>query len=374
MLQKKVKWGQELYKWGTLGVATAVAISVSLACSFWFFFSLMGGEGPQAIGAGIAGCTLQIFGYGFAASFLKVNPLARFMLCAMPLALSMFSSYSAIYGFLSHEQEAKSGQNKKTEMVYQMLEQSAADKKTASEAASNGIKGKYKSMGKDLLASNERAMERDMQLLEKIDDPEPSSKASPLDGLVKVTGDASMTTILFCAWLAVLFDLLPVVAISVLSNSTRRKLIDESLGMDVEVTETVHTDLKNNTVDTEIAVHAQAQIQHEEQTQELDQVHVEQVEPTQSIEDKPAVKSQNKAAKQSDGDYEETILKLRQGMFEATYTGYSEFTGRSKWQAQNFFKRAQEDGYVKKSGRAFEVVDPLTNVSMLPNAAQAVTA
>tara|TARA_B100000446_G_scaffold184352_1_gene206146 strand:- start:26903 stop:28027 length:1125 start_codon:yes stop_codon:yes gene_type:complete len=374
MLQQKVRWGQEIYKWGTLGVATAVAIVVSLACSFWFFFSLMGGEGPQAIGAGIAGCTLQIFGYGFAASFLKVNPLARFLLCAMPLALSMFSSYSAIYGFLSHEQEAKSGQNKKTEMVYQILEQSAADKKTASDAASNGIKGKYKSMGKDLLASNERAMERDMQLLEKIEDPEPSSKASPLDGLVKVTGDASMTTILFCAWLAVLFDLLPVVAISVLSNSTRRKIIDESIDLDVEYTETAHTDLKKNTIDTEIAVHAQAHIQHEEIAQELDQVQTEQIEQSQSEEKKPVAKSQNKAAKQSDEDYEETILKLRQGLFEATYTGYSEFTGRSKWQAQNFFKRAQEDGYVKKSGRAFEVVDPLTNVSMLPNAAQAVTA
>lgn len=374
MLQNKVRWGQEIYKWGTLGVATAVAIAVSLACSFWFFFSLMGGEGPQAIGAGIAGCTLQIFGYGFAASFLKVNPLARFLLCAMPLALSMFSSYSAIYGFLSHEQEAKSGQNKKTEMVYQMLEQSAADKKTASDAASNGIKGKYKSMGKDLLASNERAMERDMQLLDKIEDPEPSSKASPLDGLVKVTGDASMTTVLFCAWLAVLFDLLPVVAISVLSKSSRRKLIDESIDLDVEATETAHTDLKNNTVDTEISVHAQAHIEHEEKPQELDKLQTEQIEQSQSAEKKPVAKAQNKAAKQSDEDYEETILKLRQGLFETTYTGYSEFTGRSKWQAQNFFKRAQEDGYVKKSGRAFEVVDPLTNVSMLPNAAQAVTA
>lgn len=374
MLQKKVKWGQEIYKWGTLGVATAVAIAVSLACSFWFFFSLMGGEGPQAIGAGIAGCTLQIFGYGFAASFLKVNPLARFLLCAMPLALSMFSSYSAIYGFLSHEQEAKLGQNKKTEMVYQMLEQSANDKKTASEAASNGIKGKYKSMGKDLLASNERAMQRDMKLLDKIDDPEPSSKASPLDGLVKVTGDASLTTIIFCAWLAVLFDLLPVVAISVLSNSKKRKDMNESLELDVELTETVHTDLKNNTVDTEIAVHAQARIEHEEKPQEQKQVQPEQIDDSQSADKKSAAKITNKAAKQSDEDYEETILKLRQGLFEATYTGYSEFTGRSKWQAQNFFKRAQEDGYVKKSGRAFEVVNPLTNVSVLPKTAQAATA
>jgi hypothetical protein len=183
-----------------------------------------------------------------------------------------------------------------------------------------------------------------------------------------------MTTVLFCAWLAVLFDLLPVVAISVLSKSSRRKLIDESIDLDVEVTEIVHTDLKNNTVDTEIAVHAQALTQHEEQPQELDKVQVEQTESSQSVEKKPAAKAQTKAAKKSDGDYEETILKLRQGLFEATYTGYGEFTGRSKWQAQNFFKRAQEDGYVKKSGRAFEVVDPLTNVSMLPNAAQAVTA
>ncbi len=374
MFQKKVRWGQEIYKWGTLGVATMVAIAVSLACSFWFFFSLMGSDGPQAIGAGIAGCTLQIFGYGFAASFLKLNPLARFLLCAMPLALSMFSSCSAIYGFLSHEQEVKSGQNKKTEMVYQILEQSAADKKTASEAASNGIKGKYKSMGKDLLASNERAMERDMQLLDKIDDPDSLSKASPLDGLVKVTGGASMTTILFCAWLAVLFDLLPVVAISILSNSTKRKLIDDSMDLDVEVTEVLHTDLKNNTVDTEIAVHAQPHIENEQKLQELDQVQTQQVEPRKTAEKRPSINLQNKASKQSDRDYGETILKLRQGLFEATYIGYSEVTGRSKWQAQNFFKRAQEDGYVKKSGRAFEVVDPLTNVSMLPNAAQAVTA
>lgn len=374
MLKNNMNLGQEIYKWGTLGVATAVAIAVSLACSFWFFFSLMGGEGPQAIGAGVAGCTLQIFGYGFAASFLKVNPLARLLLCAMPLALSMFSSYSAIYGFLSHEQEAKFGHDKKTEMVYQMLEQSAADKQTTSEAASNGIKGKYKSMGKELLASNERAMERDMQLLDKIDDPRPSSKASPLDGLVKVTGDASLTTILFCAWLAVLFDLLPVVAISVLSKSSKRKLINELIDLDVQITETEHTDLLNNTVETEIDVHAQAHIEHEKNPEELEQDKTDQIELNQSAEKKRVAKTQTKAAKQSDGDYEETTLKLRQGLFEATYTGYCEFTGRSKWQAQNFFKRAQEDGYVKKSGRAFEVVDPLTNVSMLPNTAQAVTA
>lgn len=360
--------GQNLYKWGTLGVATTVAIAVSLACSYWFFYSLMGSNGPQAIGAGIAGCTLQIFGYGFAASFLKVNPIVRFLLCAMPLALSMFSSYSAIYGFLSHEQETKHSQSMKTEIVYDLLEQSATDKRTASEAASNGINGKYKSMGKDLLDSNERAMQRDIALLDKIGEPLVGAEASPLDGLVKVTGDAAQTTILFCAWLAILFDLLPVVAISVLSKTFKSSKSIKSLDVDIEITETVHLKTQENKVEQTVVTDAE----EKSAVQSVGSTILEKTD-NEPLPHEMKMISKEKKTTVRDGDdsYNDVVLKLRKGAFEPNYTAYQEYTGRSKWQAQSFFKQAQENGHIRKSGRAFEVVSPLTNVAKLPSSAQA---
>ncbi len=92
----------------TLGFATLIAVSVSLACSYWFFYSLFDGHGYEAIAAGLAGCAIQIFSYGFSQYLTRAKwytlPLWA-MLCIMPLLLSIFSTYTTIYSYLEVKQE-----------------------------------------------------------------------------------------------------------------------------------------------------------------------------------------------------------------------------------------------------------------------------
>lgn len=361
-----------IYKWGTLGLATIIGIGVSLACSFWFFYSLMGGTGPEAIGAGIAGCALQIFGYGFAASFLNMNGLARFILCAMPLALSMFSSYSATYGYLTYEQEVKLRDGRKTEVVYDIINQSSVDKGIASKAASQGVSEKYRTQAKGFLESNERALERDMAMLERLDAQGAAEQASPLDGLVKVTGDAALTTILFCAWLAVLFDLLPVVAITFLTGKEDKSDLSEQVFVDIESTELrskgsikekdpeIQKSVKAGLEENETLLvdeTSKSKVTHNRQKTEAKQI--EQVELVQKV-------APNKVA--VDESYEHLLLKLRQRAFEPSYAAFMTNTGLTKWKAQKFFERCAEDGHVKRNGRSFEVVEPISNIALLDNA------
>lgn len=213
---------KSMYMVITLGLGTAITVLVSLGCSYWFFFSLMGGEGLQAIGAGIAGCAIQLFGYGFAVSYLGLHRAFQLVLCIVPLALSMLSTYSALYGFLSHKQAMVDVDRQQQTVVLKILEQSAKDKALAAAAAEQGIGEQYRTQAKKFLELNDQARAKDEALLERLEGQQTQAgRATPLDGLVNVTGDSRLTTIIFCAWLALMFDLLPVIAIASLSRQNK---------------------------------------------------------------------------------------------------------------------------------------------------------
>ena len=352
---------REIYKWGTLGLATMIGITVSLACSYWFFYSLMGGSGPEAIAAGIAGCALQLFGYGFAASFLRLHGVARLLLCAMPLALSMFSSYSAMYGYLSHEQATSVNDGRKTDLVYGILEQSSEDKSIAAAAASQGVADKYRTQARGFLEANERARAQDVDLLDRLDEQTVQDKASPLDGLVKVTGDQALTTVLFCAWLAVLFDLLPVIAIAVISanHPVRARPTPapvQSMPIELDAAASQQDPLEA------IAATPQTPAFIEEPLPEA-ALH------SPIIEDAPVTAAPKKASSSrtvaGEGDFFSWVTQLQGGSFEPTYGAFQQHTGLSKWQAQNFFKQCLAQGIVAKEGRRIKVLPLQSKVAQL---------
>ena len=345
----------------------------------------MGSSGPEAIMAGIAGCTLQVFGYGFAASFLKIHSGARFILCAMPLALSMFSSYSTIFGYLTHEQQSSLRDTKKGELVYGILEQSSVDKHIASTAASQGVSENYRTQAKGFLEANERALSRDVQLLDRLDNQDSKGKATPLDGLVKITRDKEQTTILFCAWLAVLFDLLPVVAISVLSSN---RAVNRLTRPDIKSRREQPVERPNEAVS---AFQGESLVEPEVcESLKVDKPQALASKPKKEIPEKKPVSKRTKNNSKSLGsqpkkkvesgkdkpqeDYDSLVLNLRQSSFEASYSSFMAHTGKSKWQAQKFFERCLNDGHVMKEGRVIKVVSPLSKVTMIDDKRGAITA
>lgn len=219
---------KEIYKYLTLGLGTLITITVSMACSYWFFYSLMGNEGNEgyeAMGAGIAGCAFLLFGYGFSASFLPMNNTLRISLSIIPLTLSMFTTYSALYGYLTYEKASEALNGRKEEVIFNILQQSSDDKKVASAAAKQGVGQSYRSQAKRFLEMNDKTRLKDEALLNKLDETQANKRpASPLDGLVKITGNSELTTVAFCVWLAIMFDLLPVVSIGVFSRKKKTEV------------------------------------------------------------------------------------------------------------------------------------------------------
>lgn len=205
----------------TLGLGSFVAVLVSLVCSFWFFYSLSGSHGITSIFAGIAGCSIQLCGYGFA-STRNINPPLRVCLCVAPIALSIFCTYATVYGFLvtGHEDHASSIQ--KSELTLKLIDQSMRDQSIASLAAEQGLEGSYREQAKKFLQHNNNARNRDERLLESLSgEGREAPSGSPLSGLISITGDGAMTIILFCAWVSLMFDLLPVVALYLISGQHR---------------------------------------------------------------------------------------------------------------------------------------------------------
>lgn len=370
---------KKTYTMATLGIGTLITILVSLACSYWFFFSLMGSAGYQAIGAGIAGCAIQLFGYGFAVSFLPLKKYIRAILCIVPLALSMLSTYSALYGYLTKERDNSEITAKKQQMMFEILEQSAKDKKIATIAAKQGVGEAYRTQAKGFLQMNDSSRDKDEKLLEKLEEQVSNNhEASPLDGLVRVTGNSELATVLFCIWLAIMFDMLPVIAIGVISQS---RSVKPRVEIDIADTTPLHEPVnisKNRgymNIDTECALNAQSehpdQVGHsvderkpEDQSKVIDKpknnVFENKLKP---VTTKHCETTENPASVVQEFTYDEVISELKYGRLKSNYKAVQQYTGWSQWKTQEFFKYCQEIDVLVKEGRTFKVVNNLALLS-----------
>lgn len=383
------------YVFFTLILATLISVAISMACSYWFFSSFMG-EGYAAIGAGIAGCAIQLFGYGFSASFIHINALLRFLLCVIPLSLSMVCSYSALYAYLeSHNEQAKSA-SRHEQLVVEILKQSQSDRAVVTAAAQQSLKHGYRNQAREIIQKNDLARERDEKLLDKLATAEEkSARTSPLDGLIKLTGGAKWVTVVFCLWLAVMFDILPVIAISVVSRGikhpnhrdavrlvpvaqTPSPLVNEPV---VPVVDVCLAPARPDPV-VEISNSATEQLLQDVQPKCLtieDPQHALELTAPRDIKNKcsddensianssvEVAPGPNEAERLlSDGEVlnpQTVIAAFIAGDLEPSYRSVQEFTGWSRWVTQEFFKRCLRDNILVKTGKTFAVVSNVVSM------------
>jgi hypothetical protein len=373
-----------IYVYITLGLGTVITVSISLACSYWFFYSLLGSQGLQSVAAGIAGCAIQLFGYGFAASFLPMNKLFRFGLCIVPLALSMLSTYSALYGYLLKEKMSQELSQKKDALVLGLLEQSSRDKQLAAAAAEQGLGESYRTQAKSFLEFNQASREKDLQLLMEMEEKQQQhlTSATPLDGLVEVTGSSVVATTIFCVWLAIMFDMLPLVAIATLSKREqhiKNKDADNSAPLPLVTSPPIDRDEVEATSPME-----QTPPQHLPSFEAA-------ITPQPTISSPPAINSQPTitpqpteaehpvAPEQNEYEqtaaipafsYEQVATELRLGNLQPNYKAVTDYAGWSKWKTQEFFKYCRLHGIVEKRGRGFKLTNKLAVVPSVRQSAK----
>lgn len=433
-----------IFKWATMGLGSIIAVTASLACSWWFFYSIQGEDGTTAIIWGFAGSSIQLFGYGFAAKYVKAHWIERVALCVAPLALSMFTTYSTIYGFLSSKAKEEELVNRKNQLVYEILEQSKKDKELISsaasraiemetlksralkdmlkqsqedrelvnQAASQAINNTYRDQskeffklnrdslrqdqeliqstkvdaGKELFELNQKAREKDENLLARIDsEMKGKSEVTPLNGLVQVVGSSELAIAIFCAWLALLFDLLPVRAIAALTRG--QKDIEHGHEIHAEkisspmVAESVQEMFQPKAVEVS---KAKCNLSEERTAQDSNSDDDEDASLKISVssdscpslaEDAPAnVKNQKdseKPATESNSlevSEDEVLAEIRHGSLDPSYKEVMERTGWKQWKTQTFFQKCQKDGFIGKQGRGFALVNNVEQLKKTVNA------
>lgn len=337
-----------MFKLFTLGLGTCIAISVSLSCSFWFFYSLLGSTGPQAVMAGIAGCALQLFGYGFAASFVNLNTLQRILLSLMPLALSMFASYSTLYGHLSEKQESVGAQKMEQEVMVGILNQSVENQKLASQAAKQSLDDRYRTQAKAFIELNQSAIQKDREMLDRLESKRTSNLGTtPLDGLVRITGDSELTMVAFCAWLSLMLELLPVISIAIWSKASQPSVaatarLAESPNVGPQIEDSEPKDVRpGGQIETEVPEMGPLISDHQELA--LD----------------PVSKASSDASRPDDErniSLDQIAELLITNKLEPNYKAMRDLTGWSQWESQEAFKTLKAKGVVEKVGRSFRVV------------------
>lgn len=234
-----------VYK-SSIVLACLVLMLASIACTGWFFYSWLGGM-PGIVGACV-GCAIQLMAYGFSGVMVHhKGGILKTILAALifsALSLSALSSYATLTGYFSALQNDKQAQllsaQQKERAVQAALDQRmklldamSRDIEIASNAADQGLADKYRTQASQFLdnnASTRSELAAQIAEIEKLAQSDllqaaPESEASPVDGLASVLGGQSMAIIILCAWLAVMFDALPIVGITLLeSKAAQRKL------------------------------------------------------------------------------------------------------------------------------------------------------
>jgi hypothetical protein len=210
---------------------------------------------------------------------------------------------------------------------------------------------------------NSEIREKDEDLLIRLDEQQKQKRdASPLDGLVYVTGSSELAMIIFCAWLAIMFDMLPVIAIGVIS---RREGADKS--NDDEQNQDNGNDDDINYAPQGIDDHTYA-MDHENTVDEIvtDSAVVDEsvvIDNDLNNRDKNASECLIKCEDNNNElllSQDEVVTEIRYGRVKPNYKHVQKITGWSQWKAQEFFKHCQEIGILEKHGRSFKVVNNLT--------------
>lgn len=413
-------------RFGPLFVGTILLVSASLGCSFWFFYSFLdAGSSNQMIlsvmwfqlpllpvVAGCVGCGAQLFVYSFAANLTHVRDLLfkgiLILISVMTIGLSMFSTYSTLISFLENKSHAMSHQEFVSEQRQKIIESRASDMSINSVSAEQAISDKYRTQSKGLTETNEALRAKQLNELSNLSVTS-ANKASPLDGLVRVVGNDSMVSTLFCAWLAITFDLLPILGISLLGRlamsyqreelapkllSHRRTDTKEATGelsnIDTVGTSNERKDLVSSVADLLVTKKTQKEVG----VRVADDKTVGEVNtPARNSDEKTLLHNSvsggaNKTAlpasmdeitqsdshnrviqeiinkktiysdipadyqKASVGDIPTEILYpiitkcLSEGAIPISYSGVIEFTGLSKWKVQQYFTKAVEEGFL----------------------------
>lgn len=414
-------------RFGPLFIGTILLVSASLGCSFWFFYSFLDtGSSNQMmlniewfqvpllpVVAGAVGCGAQLFVYSFTANLTHVKDLlfkaVLILISVMTIGLSMFSTYSTLISFLENKSNAMSHHEFVSEQRQKIIESRASDMSINSTSAEQAISDKYRTQSKGLTDVNESLREKQLNELSNLSTTA-VNKASPLDGLVRVVGSDSMVSTLFCAWLAITFDLLPILGISLLGRLAmgfqREKLAanlvshgrteinentDELPNIDTVATSNERKELVGSTANLlatkNIQKNVNVQVPDDKTVEELNKLgkendenalhqnltrgrtHKKDVLPTsmdkntqpdphnrilQEIIDKKSIFSDIPADYQKVpiGEIPTEILYpiitkyLSEGAIPISYSGVIEFTGLSKWKVQQYFTKAVEEGFL----------------------------
>lgn len=216
----------------------------SIACTGWFFYSWLGGV-PGIFGAGV-GCAVQIMAYGLSGVIVHQNKntsqLVLTVLIASALALSVLSSYATLNGYFNALQvqsqaEAEAAAQKDLAIQsalaqrMQVMESMSRDVEIGSAAANQGLDEKYRTQANQFLKNNEATRSALVEQIEKVEALAQSDllskveerKASPIDGLSSVLGGQSTAIMVLCIWLALMFDALPIVGITLFETRAKQK-------------------------------------------------------------------------------------------------------------------------------------------------------
>gem|GEM_PF-418736 len=228
----------------SVALGCLILMLASIACTGWFFYSWLGGV-PGIVGAGV-GCAVQLMAYGFSGVIVHQKGGAlKFVLTSLiasALALSVLSSYATLNGYFSALQaqsEAKAAQAAKKERAIQaaleqrmqLMESMSRDVKIGSQAADQGLGDKYRTQANQFLQNNAATRDEMVAQIEQVEALAQSDllteteakEASPIDGLSGVLGSQSSVIVILCIWLALMFDALPIVGITLFESRAKKK-------------------------------------------------------------------------------------------------------------------------------------------------------
>ena len=228
----------------SVALGCLILMLASVACTGWFFYSWLGGV-PGLFGAGV-GCAVQIMAYGFSGVIVHqergLPKLVLTTLIASALALSILSSYATLNGYFNALQAQSEAQTTAAEQKdlaiqaalaqrMQVIESMSRDVEIGSAAANQGLDDKYRTQANQFLKNNEATRNALVEQIDKVEtlvqsdllaEPE-KLKASPIDGLSGLLGGQSTAIMVLCIWLALMFDALPIVGITLFEARARQK-------------------------------------------------------------------------------------------------------------------------------------------------------
>lgn len=244
-----------LYR-SSVALGCLILMLASVACTGWFFYTWIGGI-PGIVGASV-GCAVQIMAYGFSGVIVHhrngVLRTVLLILIASALSLSVLSSYATLNGYFSALQaqnEAEAAANAKREQAIQaaleqrmqLMESMSRDVEIGSEAADQGLSDKYRTQANQFLQGNAETRNFMIEQIEQVEalaqsellEAPEEKQASPIDGLSGVLGGENTVIMMLCIWLAIMFDALPIVGITLFETRTRAKR-EEAKKSDAEAT------------------------------------------------------------------------------------------------------------------------------------------